>query len=138
MKRAGCTPNYWKSLIPTKYLLKDCLTSSEMAKVFEDITNMTKVVKAYKQPCDEMKVVTSLQRQPYGYSGDAYMYVEFFYMDENYQEIVNQRDFTLAGFWSSTGGFVGMILGYSLMQLPDVISRIWEWLYGRKKNERNK
>ena len=138
MKRAGCTPNYWMSLIPNKYLMKECSTSSEMAKVFEDITNMKKVFKTYKQPCDEMKVVTSLQRQPYGYSGEAYMYVEFFYMDENYQEIVNQRDFTLAGFWSSTGGFVGMILGYSLMQLPDVVGRIWEWFYGRKKHERNK
>ena len=77
MKRAGCTPNYWKSLIPNKHILKDCLTSSEMAKVFKDITNMTKVVKAYKQPCDEMKVVTSLQRQPYGYSGDAFMLIDF-------------------------------------------------------------
>ena len=82
-----------------------------------------------------MKVITSLQRQPYGYHGDTFMFVEFFYMEENYQEIVNQRDFALADFWSSTGGFIGMFLGYSLMQLPDIIKRIWEWFYGRKKNE---
>ena len=63
---------------------------------------------------------------------------EFFYMDENYQEIVNQRDFTMEDFWSSTGGFVGMIVGYSLIQLTDVISRIWEWVYGRKKHDGNK
>ena len=135
MKRVGCTPNYWRAIVPQKYLMKECSESSEMAKIYKDITHLKNVFSKYKQPCDEMKVVTSLQRQPYGYSGDAYLYVEFFYMDENYQEIVNQRDFTLAGFWSSTGGFVGMILGYSLMQVPDVISRIWKWCYGKKKRE---
>ena len=85
-----------------------------------------------------MKVVTSLQRQPYGYSGDSYMYVEFVYMDEHYQEIVNQRDFTLSGFWSSTGGFVGMFLGYSLIQVPDFISMLLTWGYGKMKREATK
>ena len=133
IKHAGCYPNYWKGIVPNEYLVKECTESFEMAKIYDDLTHMKKVFKKYKQPCDEMKVVTSLQRQPYGYAGDSYMFIEFFYMDENYQEIVNQRDFTLAGFWSSTGGFVGMILGYSLMQVPDVIGRIWEWCYGKTK-----
>ena len=77
-----------------------------------------------------MRIVTSLQRQTYFY--DSLMYLEFMYMDENYQEIINHRDFTVSSFFSNTGGFVGMILGYSLLQAPDEIGRMWDWLRARK------
>ena len=138
MRRAGCTPNYWRAIVPQKYLMRECSEPYEMAKIYQEITHLRNVFSKYKQPCDEMKVVTSLQRQPYGYSGSSYMYIEFFYMDENYQEIVNQRDFTLSAFWSSTGGFVGMFLGYSLIQIPDAISMILQWVYGKMKPEGRK
>ena len=138
MRRVGCAPNYWRAIVPQKYLMKECSESSEMAKIYEYITHLKNVFSKYKQPCDEMKVVANLQRQPYGYSGDKYMYVEFFYMDKNYQEIVNQRDFTLAGFWSNIGGFVGMILGYSLMHVPELIISIWQWCFEKLKGEGTK
>ena len=130
IKRAGCTPSYWKTIIPSKYLTIECSTSSQLASVYHDIETFKKVLNTYKPPCSDMKIVASLQRQTYYY--DAYMYLEFLYMDENYQEIVNQRDFTMSSFWSNTGGFVGMILGYSLLQVPDVIGKVWDYCLARK------
>ena len=52
-------------------------------------------------------------------------------MDENYQEIVNKRDFTISSFFSDTGGFVGMILGYSILQIPSELAKLWGWCRAR-------
>ena len=41
--------------------------------------------------------------------------------DETYQEILNVKSFNVEALWSSIGGFVGIFLGYSLMQVPELI-----------------
>ena len=82
-----------------------------------------------------MRIVTGLQRQTYYIN--SYLYLEFFYMDEIYQEIVNYRDFTISGFFSNAGGFVGMFLGYSLLQAQDGIFTVLDWLGARMKLGRN-
>ena len=45
-------------------------------------------------------------------------------MDDSYQEIENVQDFNFESFFSSLGGFVGIFLGYSLLQVPDLLSNI--------------
>ena len=78
---------------------------------------------SYKQPCDYMTVTTGvLQKKPdYGF----HLVLNFVYMDDFYQEIVNVRDFGFESFWSGIGGFVGIFLGYSLLQIPDLLHDLW-------------
>ena len=45
-----------------------------------------------------------------------------------FQEIVNARDFGAESCWSGMGGFVGIFLGYSILQLPDILFSVWQWL----------
>ena len=45
-----------------------------------------------------------------------------------FQEIDNVRDFTLESCWSAIGGFVGIFVGYSLLQLPEVATKYFQWL----------
>ena len=130
MERIGCTPNYWDMILDISSLPDKCTRPSQLMSVYDDIKSFKQLLNTYKPPCNDMRIVTSLQRQTYFY--DSYMYVEFKYMDENYQEIINHRDFTVSSFFSNTGGFVGMILGYSLLQAPDEIGRMWDWLRSRK------
>ena len=85
----------------------------------------------YKPPCNDMKIVSSVLQQPHGYT-DTYLYVEFLYMEETYQEIENRREFTIASFFSDTGGYVGMILGYSLLQTLTEIGKFWDRLRARQ------
>ena len=103
-----------------------------MASIYHNITNFKDILNSYNPPCDDMKVVTTIQRQPDGYS-EKNFFLEFLYMDENYHEIVNLREFTIASFWSSAGGFIGMFLGYSLLQVPDVVSGLWKWYQHRMR-----
>ena len=47
--------------------------------------------------------------------------IEFVYTEEQYQEIENVKDVSFETFWSGIGGFVGIFLGYSMMQFPELI-----------------
>ena len=131
IERAGCTPNYWGTVMETKRVFEMCTSSSQMRSIYHDITGFRKVLGTYNPPCNEMRISTSLQRRPY-YMNES-LYLLFNYMDENYQEIVNFRAFTISSFFSDTGGFIGMILGYSLLQIPAEIVQFWEWFCDRKR-----
>ena len=50
--------------------------------------------------------------------------VEFLYKGYQYQEVENLREFGFEAFWSGVGGFVGIFLGYSLLQLPDLFEQL--------------
>lgn len=68
-QRAECIPNYWIDVMPSEYPLRNCSISFEMANIYDDLNNMERLFKTYNPPCNEMKALTSLQRQPYGFSG---------------------------------------------------------------------
>ena len=50
--------------------------------------------------------------------------IKFYYEDQYYQELEYWPDFDLETFISNIGGFVGIFLGYSMMQIPEVIGTI--------------
>ena len=54
-----------------------------------------------------------------------HLVLDFVYMEDFYQEIINVRDFGFESFWSGIGGFVGIFLGYSLLQIPDLLRGLW-------------
>ena len=54
----------------------------------------------------------------------ANVVMEVVYMDENYQEFISSRDFGFESFWSGVGGFVGIFLGHSLLQLPEILDKM--------------
>ena len=101
-----------------------CKTSAEMAFIFNSIKNKKGILASYKQPCDYMKVSVGVTQKVYE-SGMVLM--ELLYMDKYYQEFVNGRDFGFESFWSGIGGFVGIFLGYSLLQLPELLDKLWVW-----------
>ena len=45
---------------------------------------------------------------------------------ETFQEIQNVRDFGIESMWSGSGGFIGIFLGYSLLQVPDILDIEWK------------
>ena len=60
--------------------------------------------------------------------------INFRYPEENYQEIENVRDFGFESFWSAVGGFIGIFMGYSMLQIPELLS-ILPPLFRRLKNK---
>ena len=50
--------------------------------------------------------------------------ITFIYEEKYYEEITYSKDFGFESFWSGMGGFVGIFLGYSMMQFPDLFGNI--------------
>ena len=47
-------------------------------------------------------------------------------MREQYLETTNDEDFDFEMVWSCIGGYIGIFLGYSLAQLPEVIVEAYQ------------
>ena len=45
-------------------------------------------------------------------------------MDKYYEEITEIKDFGFEDFISGLGGFIGIFLGYSLMQIPELLCKL--------------
>ena len=45
------------------------------------------------------------------------------YRERHYQEIKYAEDFGFESFWSGLGGYVGIFLGYSLLQIPELLGK---------------
>ena len=86
-----------------------------------------------------MIVVTSIMREP-GLRREnrlvekdlsktlTYLDIAFIVGCDVFQEIINARDFGVESCWSGIGGFVGIFVGYSILQLPDFLYFVLQWL----------
>ena len=70
-----------------------------------------------------MKVTTGVLQKKLDFG--HHLVLDFVYMDDFYEEIINVRDFGFESLWSGVGGFVGIFLGYSLLQIPDLLQSLW-------------
>ena len=138
MKKVGCIPAYWKFMAMNNYSLDLCKNRNQLKEVYQFIKDPMEIMKQYDPPCEEMQIpVTVKELQKNGRRLASFEMV-IRYTTEIYQEIQNFRDYNLDTLWSSIGGFVGIFLGYSLLQLPDLLrtdwKRYWNMMLGKRKN----
>ena len=57
----------------------------------------------------------------------------YFISADSYDENVNIRSFGYDAMWGSIGGYVGMVLGISLFQLPDILFNGFQQLKSLKR-----
>ena len=122
VKKVGCVPLYWENMFSSNDSFRPCMSSSEMKMIYEEIEEKDKNFAEYGQPCNYMEV--SLGASQHTSSYDNVVILELQYMKKQFQEIVNAKDFEFESFWSSVGGFAGIILGYAFLDAPDFIQRI--------------
>ena len=119
VENVGCTPPYWTGLNRT-LTMDTCNSSSQLQDAYHHIKNHRNIMDHYTQPCSDMSIVSTLHLD-YTRTG-----VRIHYMNYGFEEIINQRDFGFEMFWSSIGGFTGMFLGASLLQIPDLVFRLFK------------
>ena len=66
-----------------------------------------------------MEVFSKYDREEVNNWGDPRLL--FLYGDSVYEEIQNTKTFDLESFVSGVGGFIGIFLGYSILQLPELL-----------------
>ena len=119
INHVGCVPIYW-SYLPLDVIEKPACRSPEELKNASDLIDNFKTISTkYEPPCIDMTSLVTFTRELDQLPRQ--FLVKLIYTENFYQEIKNVREFTFETFWSTAGGYLGFFLGYSLLQLPDLL-----------------
>lgn len=125
--RIPCLPAYWKEFYNPKNLtLKDCKNFKQFSELNKftlansnlQLKETESIVASLPTPCNEMEISVTSESNPYK-SGDNTVDIAFAYKMKTYQEIRNERDFGMESLWSCIGGYIGLLVGCSLLSLLD-------------------
>ena len=100
--------------------------TKQLRKMFDYIENYRVIQSSYDPPCVVMTALTLFTTeldQP-----EHLFRINIHYPEDVYQEIVNTKDFSFETFFSGVGGCIGIFLGYSLLQVPEILSRMTTFL----------
>jgi len=145
----GCTPQFLKRFVINasangKEVTSRCTQEQyrNFDKEFNPRIKFQRIEKEYVQACTQMtsiltskdllivdkdpivnltKNVTDMERQLNTIT------VRIEYAAFGFKEIRNYKAFGLLSLWSQIGGFVGIFLEYSLLQVPEIIERVINW-----------
>ena len=119
VKHVGCFPIYWRYL-PTEITKNQlCRSPEELRNASDFIDNFKIISTKYDPSCIDMTSLNTFTRELDQLPRQ--FLVKLIYTENFYQEIKNIREFTFTTFWSTAGGYLGFFLGYSLLQLPDLL-----------------
>lgn len=121
-----CIPIYWKYNTGANLNIKICNTSEDLKRAQYYIENYKMVFGAYTPPCMSSEVWSKFDKEEENESEDPM--ILFRYTESVYQEIANTENFGFESFISGVGGFVGIFLGYSILQLPELMTLIPSFL----------
>ena len=62
-----------------------------------------------------------------------YLDIQFRHVNDEYQNITNTKAFTTESCWSGIGGFIGIFVGVSLMQIPQILFGFYQYLFEKSK-----
>ena len=125
MNRVECIPIYWKTFF-LKSSLRECNSPSELQKIFNYIQDYREVLWSYDPPCADMQVLTKIDKDEKNKWEDPCINIR--YAKKYYQKIENVQSFGMESFVSGVGGFIGIFLGYSLLQLPEFFTYVVSFL----------
>ena len=117
----GCIPGYWKSLAKQKRTI--CNTTDVLEKIFKNISNTKGVLSKSRKPCYAMMIPLTVQKDTLEELNQ--LHISVLYSATEYEEINNFRDFDFDSMFSGIGGFVGIFLGYSLLQATEILEMNW-------------
>ena len=119
--KLGCVPIYWAKLVRNDiwYGNKTCNTSAKLKEASHYVETYKNILESYDPPCTSLSALALPFRQILPAGSNTEIQLE--YATRSYQEIRNQEDFGFESFWSSVGGFIGIFMGYSLLQIPDLL-----------------
>ena len=130
-----CVPPYWKVFYQWKNstypICKETHEYKQLSELMNDPFKRPLVAASYKPPCSEMSFESKRhfqKTQGVNYVlGSGKLYIKIKFLTDNYHETRYIRKVTMDSFWSNAGGFVGMFLGYSVLQVPNFFFECIIW-----------
>ena len=130
IRKVGCVPIYWKDLDDNSNDELICESRESLAKLKTMISSFSGISDG--RSCismDTLVIQSKAVRQD-----DKHITIKVSYLGNTYQETENIQDFTFETFFSSLGGFIGIFLGYSMLQAPELLSYVPLWAKKLKKS----
>ena len=138
-KEVGCVPSFWKDIFDHSGITPPCTMGTQYRKIYHYVSDVALSSNLIVQPCNEMIVVTNIVKEPgrkqekkpfdrYTHKRVTYLDMEFVIANKILQEIIYVREFGIESCWSGIGGFVGIFVGYSILQLPDMLGSLFQRL----------
>ena len=127
----GCVPPYWKSLYPDENL-QICNDSNSMKKIYVDSG-----WNHHTDPCRRMaRFTTSYWEYPTTLHDndvgpkykDKYFSLHLHFPHETFKQIVLVRSFDIQTLIGNAGGYIGLFLGHTLLQIPGLVDYLWKKL----------
>ena len=72
-------------------------------------------VNTYKQKLTQEKIKNQLR-------------IDFNFLSKKYEEVQNLREYGMDSLWAEVGGYIGIFLGYSLLQVVEVLLMFSNWM----------
>ena len=135
MMRVGCIPPFMSpfvngSMPPREFNLSSRCSPAQYSEIHKLYLDFTQTQDWYTRSCTEMNSIVTVtdsvaeieDRRMSLLRGTGVLTLIFKldYLSETYRETVSMKAFDLASLWSQIGGFVGIFLGYSLLQVPEL------------------
>ena len=142
IKEVGCVPVYWKLLNASKEHHPPCNSTQQYKTLHIAYNGQSPTPKRWVQvkwvPCYQM-VVSSTYRQELarkktgdlGFTSEFRIRIQYQDLGSEFFETVNTRDFGFESLWSSLGGIVGIFLGYSIIDVFEMISNLFAWIHDK-------
>ena len=123
MNRLNCIPSYWRSIVEDGKNFVNC-TDEKLKLIHSYIMDRENTPFMYKQSCKSTIISAITEKMTMEnfcqYTEDFWRF-RIFYPQKIFTQIISTREVPVEGLVSGIGGFIGMCLGISLMQLPDLL-----------------
>ena len=133
MTDVGCVPIFWKKLFAEeieqkgKIELKDCTDALQYSKVdnYTSRYNIMKKISPNLQPCKQSSIFANLDIHYVSNEAKHELLLRVSHINGEYKQTLNVRSFDEETLLSTVGGYIGIFLGYSLLQLPSILLDIF-------------
>ena len=138
VKQIGCIPVYWSHFNLGDMEYRACSSAADFKNANDYIEKYDEILNSYDPPCIDMKVLVGNEQNLPLKNPNEEIDIKLTYNEKNYLEIENHRDFGFETFWTSVGGFIGLFLGYSLLQIPELLANILTYISRPSRRRKNK
>ena len=127
----GCVPPYWKSQYPEDNF-QICSNKTDMKTLYRDAD-----WNRHTTPCRRMtRLTTNYMEFPTIYHDkevgpeyqDQYLAVYLYFPRASFKNIVLVRAFDIQTLIGNVGGYIGLFLGHTLLQIPGFVYYLWKKL----------
>ena len=121
IRKVKCIPIYFQAILSNKKNFTVCNSSLDLKLAHQIIEDTNRMLNDNDVPCDEMLVLTidSINNNPNPSPEDIGL--KFYYTEKIFEEIQYIRAIPFENWLSNVGGFVGIFLGYSMIQFPEFL-----------------